>query len=404
MEEEHAATDGCCGCAVGAHLAAVPRRHAATSAHSQHALSVRITRTSASAKLSWGCSEMHVSHPARAAVGPLSPAAALSRWLSSGLPYRLCRWAWERTLPESSDTSFAANGRWPVVANAPWLLFLLPRIAMLLLSVASDLALYRAARTWLPRGSARAVLAAYGAAFPALVFTGRTFSNAMETALLAASLWIASVAIKRARSGSLRPASSSLSTAPVAATDRTLDAMCLLFGVVVGAAAFVRLSFLFWAWPIGVALIAAHFSMRRRASMRWFDVATAVVSSAAHVSFLVALPCAAVALVLCVADSLFYRTLWLCDGDAHTDRCSSGIIEGLDALATALLSGKMPHFRVSSSESNVLSLALGCVHIIRVSPLFCRNMLISLRVVSVLPPLFSSLITVCFFVDRARFC
>jgi hypothetical protein len=227
--------------------------------------------------------------------------------------------------------------------GASWLLFLLPRVAMLLLSIACDLALYRAARTWFPE-SAKSILAAYSTAFPALVFMGRTFSNAMETALLAASLWIASAASKRARSQTF-PSVSSSSSAPVAAAASSLDGLCLLFGAVVGAAAFVRLSFLFWAWPIGVALIWSHFSMRQRAPTRGISAAIAMAGNAARVSFLVALSSAAVGLVLCVADSLFYRTLWLCD--ARADRCSSGISEALAALAAALLSGHVPQFRVS---------------------------------------------------------
>lgn len=282
-------------------------------------------------------------------LGLFSLAATHSRWLSSGLPYQLYRWAWERTLPESADSAFAASGRWPVMPGAPWLLFLLPRIAMLLLSIASDLALFCAARTWFP-GSAKSILAAYCTTFPALVFMGRTFSNAMETALLAASLWIASAASKRSRSQTFPSASSSSST-PVAATDKSLDGLCLLFGAVVGAAAFVRLSFLFWAWPIGVALIWSHFSMRKRASARGIPAAVAMVSSAARVSFLVALPSFAVGLVLCMADSLYYRTLWLCH--THTDRCSSGISEALAALAAALLSGHAPQFRVSFEKQHL---------------------------------------------------
>lgn len=233
------------------------------------------------------------------------------------------------------------------MTGAPWLLFLLPRIAMLLLSVACDLTLYRAARTWFP-DSAASVLAAYSTTFPALVFMGRTFSNAMETALLAASLWIASVAFKRARSRTCQHASSSAST-PAAATARSLDGLCLLFGVVAGAAAFVRLSFLFWAWPIGVALIWSHFSMRQCAPTHGISAFVAMVGSAARVSFLVALPSFAVSLVLCVADSLYYRTLWLCD--TRADRCSSGIPESLAALAAALLSGQFPQFRVSCLPS-----------------------------------------------------
>ncbi len=249
---------------------------------------------------------------------------ALCRWFSCGLPYQLFRHVWQWT------------GSSQPLPNAAWLLFFLPRCSMLLLSFVCDALIFRAARNFMGRSDvAHAAFARYTFALPVLVFMGRTFSNTLETAMLAAAVWIASEAFRQQRAGS-RP---------------NISALSVGFGALVGAAACVRLSFLSWAWPVGVLLILFDWQRRRARFLQIRSIATSLGSlflAAVRISTLVAIPCAIAVAALCIVDSLFFQTLWLCQG-AEADSCTSGIRASWNLLIQSLLAGKVPLVRVSFS-------------------------------------------------------
>lgn len=242
-------------------------------------------------------------------------------WLAAGLPYQLYRTVWQR-LQDGGE----------VVPHAPFLLFILPRLSMLLASVLCDAMLFSAARSFFLGTFASAssfawsALAAYSVTFPALVWMGRTFSNATETAALAIALWIASQAYSKTKALAQRGES----------VRQSITGLCLLFGVIVAAGAFVRLSFLFWAWPIGVSLIVVQSRMTKSSFFR----------AALQVSTVIAIPAAILAAILCTIDSLYFHTLWLCSGETASS-CVSGIRGALGALSSALLQGRWLHFRGS---------------------------------------------------------
>ena len=242
-------------------------------------------------------------------------------WITAGLPYQLYRTLWQSP----------HGGR--AMPGAPWLLFLLPRLSMLLASIVCDGLLFSAARSFAvgtfaaADSAAWSSLAAYSVTFPALVWMGRTFSNAMETTMLAMALWIASQAYRRVKSPEVRGESKRPS----------ITALCLLFGMLAAAGAFVRLSFLFWAWPIGIYLIVVHSRLTKLSFVR----------AALQVSAVVTLPALVVAAILCTLDSLYFRTLWLCFHESDTSSCTSGMRGAMTALSSAVLQRRWLHARGS---------------------------------------------------------
>jgi len=214
---------------------------------------------------------------------------------------------------------------------------------MLALSVVCDAMLHSAARVWFPRSphTPSAIVASYSLTFPALVFMGRTFSNTLETVFVAAAIWIASCATLLSR---YFPTDS-----------QGFSRLCFLFGALVGVGAFVRLSFLFWAWPVGFYLIVSHAQLQSGSV-----TADSFLSSALRVSTLVAVPCALVCTLLCVADSLYFEALWICvRGDDNTrgeedgsTSCVSGIRAVGGAMVHSILAGRWPQFRVSGEHEH----------------------------------------------------
>jgi hypothetical protein len=144
----------------------------------------------------------------------------------------------------------------------------------------------------------------------------RTFSNVTETAILAAVIALASIVRRDLRSPSFVQ-------------------VCILFGILIGFGASVRISLLFFAWPIGVFLILVH---TRRNGSSLVGQIVEFVQVGSIVSAIVFIPAALTFLAFVVVDSLFYETLSICHGNS----CALGIQGAFSAFISSVLSGTMP--------------------------------------------------------------
>lgn len=220
-----------------------------------------------------------------------SSSSPIASWLMCGLPYQLFR-----SLPEAVTT--------PTRPQTSYLLFLLPRLCLFLWSLFADGCIFYAASVWRPSASSTSgswrILSAHSWTFAALVMMTRTFSNTIETNVLAAAIALAAWASATSRLGDKGNQPRGRSELPLAA---------ILFGLLVGVGASVRLSLLFFAWPIGVWLIFLHVdsqpSRTHRGVAQW-------IRSAAIVGLAVGVSAALVAVLLAVVDSIFYETLQIC--------------------------------------------------------------------------------------------
>jgi len=327
-------------------------------------------------------------------------------WLCCAMPHQLYHVA--SRLITAAGSHQAAQLHHEASVATPWMLFIFPRTVMLLGTIITDLCLFFLSSRWLPKVDPWSIVASFGWSVCQLVFLSRTFSNGMETMLVALAMaWAAwgtstFVAGGQHRAKHVRPptaqqtgsdqtnvvrpkqiqsiqveprstlnpstsspssSSNAVQNTPSASRSR-LQMACLFFGLIVGLGFCVRVSCVFWTWPLGLLLIQAMYESSARETRsalptkrgkllhnrtaRW-------ISCAIHTGILVAIPCMLVILLCTIFDSLHYETLWLCDIDPDGDddiiigavtdphkQCVSGVVQSMQMLLQCILQWRLP--------------------------------------------------------------
>ena len=189
--------------------------------------------------------------------------------------------------------------------------------------------IYLAARWCYPPHEWR-ILTSYSFTFSSLVLMTRTFSNTTETVILAAAIALAAYANR------LHYSMTSITL------ERQFFNIAFVFGLLIGVGAAIRVSFLFFACPIGVFFIILYTSHLPPTQ----PLLRRLIQSTIYTISIVSIPALLVSAVFILVDSIFYSTLSVCrDGGHH---CSNGIATATEIMTTSILEGRIPAIKVRS--------------------------------------------------------